>query len=47
MIAAVVRNRSELIGATNELAIGIGIAAAGVAIYFLSEAARRKNAANL
>jgi amino acid transporter len=35
MIAAVVRNRSELVGSTNELVIGAGIMAAGIAFYFL------------
>src|SRR3984957_1543625 len=43
MIAAVVRNREELVGATNELFVGIGIVAAGVGLYFLSEAIRRRN----
>ena len=42
MIAAVVRNREELVGATNELAVGAGIVAAGVALYFLGDAIRRK-----
>jgi amino acid transporter len=45
MIAAVVRNRTELVGTTNELVIGMGIVAAGAALYFLSEAFRRKNLA--
>jgi amino acid transporter len=45
MIAAVVRNRAELVGSTNELVIGIGIVAAGVGLYFLSGLMRRKNAA--
>jgi amino acid transporter len=45
MIAAVVRNRAELVGSTNELAIGIGIIAAGVGLYFLSRPIPRKNAA--
>src|SRR6202790_1973565 len=43
MIAAVVRNRTELVGTTNELVIGMGVVAAGAALYFLSEAFRRKN----
>jgi amino acid transporter len=43
MVAAVVRNREELVGATNELFVGIGIVAAGVVLYFLSEAIRRRN----
>jgi hypothetical protein len=45
MIAAVTRNRTELVGTTNELAVGIGIVAAGVGLYFLSEAFRRKKSA--
>src|SRR6266852_8910439 len=36
MIAALARNRTELVGSTNELAIGIAVIAAGVALYFLS-----------
>jgi amino acid transporter len=36
MIAAVARNRTELVGSTNELVIGIVVIAAGVALYFLS-----------
>jgi len=36
MIAAGVRNRTELVGSTNELVIGVGIIAVGVALYFLS-----------
>jgi amino acid transporter len=36
MIAALARNRTELVGSTNELVIGIGVIAAGVALYFLS-----------
>jgi len=43
MIAAVVRNRTELVGATNELVIGIAIVTAGVGLYFLSRILRRKN----
>jgi len=42
MIAAAVRNRTELVGSTNELAIGIGIIVAGVALYFLSRRFRDK-----
>jgi amino acid transporter len=45
MIAAVVRNRAELVGATNELVIGIAIVAAGVGLYFLSRILPRKNVA--
>jgi amino acid transporter len=44
MVAAVVRNRSELVGATNELAIGIAIIAAGTAFYFISRIFTQKNA---
>jgi amino acid transporter len=36
MIAALARNRMELVGSTNELVIGIGVIVAGVALYFLS-----------
>jgi amino acid transporter len=43
MIAAVARNRTELVGTTNELVIGIGVVVAGALLYFLSEALRRKN----
>jgi hypothetical protein len=44
MVAAVVRNRAELVGSTNGLMIGIGIVAAGAGLYLLSRAVRRKNA---
>jgi amino acid transporter len=44
MIAAVVRNHSELVGPTNELAIGGAIVAAGVGLYFLAKVIRRKPA---
>jgi len=37
MIAAFARNRTEQIGSTNELVIGAGVIAAGVALYFLSK----------
>jgi amino acid transporter len=40
MIAAVLRNRTELVGATNELVIGIAVIAMGVALYFVSNALR-------
>jgi amino acid transporter len=43
MIAAFVRNRSEQIGSTNELVIGIGVIAAGVGLYFLSSFFRNKS----
>ena len=36
MIAAFARNRTEIVGSTNDLAIGIGVIAVGVALYFLS-----------
>lgn len=36
MIAAVARNRTEFIGSTNELVIGVAVIAAGVALYFFS-----------
>jgi amino acid transporter len=42
MIAAFVRNRTELVGSTNELAIGFAVIAAGVALYFLSVLLARK-----
>jgi amino acid transporter len=45
VIAAVARNRAELVGATNELVVGIAIAAAGVGLYFLCEAIRRRKTA--
>jgi amino acid transporter len=43
MIAAVARNRSELVGSTNELVVAIGIIAAGAALYFLGEVFRGKS----
>jgi amino acid transporter len=36
MIAALMRNRTELLGSTNELVIGTGVIVAGVGLYFLS-----------
>jgi amino acid transporter len=42
MIAAFARNRTERIGSTNELVIGIVVIAAGVALYFLSRHFRNK-----
>src|SRR5258708_10990259 len=45
MIVAVVRNRSEFVGDTNGLVIGIIIIAAGVLFYFLSTMLQRKKAA--
>jgi amino acid transporter len=44
MIAAFARNRAELVGATNELAIGLAVIVAGVALYFLSRIYARKRA---
>jgi amino acid transporter len=41
MIAAVARNRTELVGATNELVIGIAVIITGVVLYFVSNALRR------
>src|ERR1700722_3241624 len=38
MVAAFARNRAEIVGSTNELVIGFGVIAAGVALYFLSRA---------
>ena len=43
MIAAFVRNKSELLGNTNELVIGAAIVAAGVAAYFLSRLLQRRH----
>jgi len=37
-----VRNGSEIVGNTNELVIGIVVIAAGVILYFVSRAIRRK-----
>ena len=37
MLAAFARNRTELVGSTNELVIGIAVIAVGVGLYFLSE----------
>jgi hypothetical protein len=36
-----VRNRSEQVGTTNEMMIGIGIILLGVLLYFLSPGSRR------
>jgi hypothetical protein len=38
MIAALVRNSSEVIGNTSELTIGVILIAAGVVAYFVSRA---------
>jgi len=45
MVVAVVRNRSEFVGDTNGLMIGIAIIAAGVLLYFLSRMMQRRKAA--
>jgi amino acid transporter len=37
MIAAFARNRTELVGSTNELVIGIAVIGAGVGLYFLGK----------
>lgn len=42
MIAAMARNRAELVGSTSELAIGIGIVVAGAGFYLLSQLVLRK-----
>jgi amino acid transporter len=42
IIAALVRNSREAIGATNELVIGVVVIAAGAVIYFLSRALGKK-----
>jgi len=42
MIAALARNRTELVGSTNELVIGVVVIAAGVGLYFLSKVIPRK-----
>jgi amino acid transporter len=44
MIAAFARNRTELVGATNELVIGLAVIVAGLALYFLSRIYARKRA---
>lgn len=45
MAAAVIRNKSQFVGGTNELAIGLGIVAAGVILYFASMFVQRKKLA--
>jgi amino acid transporter len=42
MIAAFARNRTELVGSTNELVIGIGVIVAGAGLYFLSKVFGRR-----
>jgi amino acid transporter len=44
MIAAFARNRTELVGATNELVIGLAVIVAGLALYFLSRIYAHKRA---
>jgi amino acid transporter len=41
MTAAIVRNSRELAGSTNQLVIGIGVVAAGAALYFINRALGR------
>jgi hypothetical protein len=41
MVVAFARNRAERIGSTNELVIGAGVIAAGVALYFFSKLFRK------
>jgi amino acid transporter len=43
IILAFARNRTERIGSTNELVIGVAVIAVGVALYFLSRALARKS----
>jgi amino acid transporter len=45
MIAVIVRNRTELIGSTNELVIGVTLVALGIGLYFLSRIFARKRTA--
>jgi hypothetical protein len=42
MIAAFVRNRTEVVGFTNELVIGIAVILTGVALYFFSRLIGKK-----
>jgi amino acid transporter len=42
MIATIVRNRQERLGATNELTVGLIVIAAGVMAYFVSAAVARR-----
>jgi len=46
MIAAFARNRTELVGSTNEFVIGGAVIGAGVALYLLSGVIRRKKEAS-
>jgi amino acid transporter len=47
IVAALVRNSSELVGRMNQLAIGIMVIAAGFILYFVSRWLRRSSAAKL
>jgi len=42
LVLSLLRNRSEEVGATNELMIGVGIVLLGVMLYFASPGSRRK-----
>ena len=42
MVATIVRNKSEMVGDTNQLVIGIVIVIAGAGLYFLSRLIRKK-----
>jgi amino acid transporter len=42
MVATAVRNRSQFVAGTNELAIGIGVVLAGAVLYFVSRFAQSK-----
>jgi amino acid transporter len=42
LVLSLLRNRSEEVGATNELMIGVGVILLGVALYFASPGSRRK-----
>ncbi len=42
LVLSLLRNRSEEVGATNELVIGVGIVLLGVMLYFASPGSRRK-----
>jgi amino acid transporter len=44
MALSVARNETEQVGTTNELFLGLGILALGVALYFASPGSRRKSA---
>jgi amino acid transporter len=44
LVLSLVRDRSELVGTTNELVIGVGIILLGIVLYFVSPGSRRKDA---